>query len=145
MLPFYNDNNSTPPSDRSTAQIREKAKIAKYKNNGIESHPTEGLVVPIAIETLGKIGKIGYEYLSKAAENYEKGYKRSSIKNYWFSKLSVALHNSIGNSTNIHLQEIITGEIIDTEEDCKLNKEILIDTKRVKRTSFRRGLNSLSA
>ncbi len=108
------------------------------------SHPREGLVVPIAIEALGKIGKIGYEYLSNAAENYEKGYKRSSIKKYWFSKLSVALHNSIGNSTNIHLQEIITGEIIDTEEDCKL-KEILNSYETgVKRTSFRRGLHSLS-
>jgi hypothetical protein len=144
LLPFYNSNNSTPPSDRGTAKLKENAKIAKYRNNGIVSHPREGLVVPIAIEALGKMGKIGYDYLVKAAEKYEKGYKRSTIKRYWFSKISVALHNAIGNSANIHIQEINTGNIVDSEED-ELLQEILNNHEiGVKRTSLRKGLNSLS-
>ena len=113
--------------------------------SGVTSSIINGSVVPIAIETLGKIGPIGYKYLCNAAASYEKGYKRATIKKYWFSKISVALHNSIGNSIEYHLQQIHNANKAVTEEEIIVQEELDNEVYQayesgIKRTSCERGI-----
>jgi ribonuclease HI len=149
LLPYYNINNTTKPSDRSKAEDREKAKLDKYAQNGVISSTINGSVIPIAIETLGKIGPIGYKYLCNAAASYEKGYKRATIKKYWFSKISVALHNSIGNSIEHHLQQIVNTSQAENErnfiEQEEMDNEVYQAYESgIKRTSCERGITHSS-
>jgi hypothetical protein len=129
---------------RQRAWWARRACITHYKNHGVESDPKNGLVIPIAVESLGKMGKIGYKYLCKAAESYEKGYKRSTIKKYWFSKISVALHNAIGESVNIHISEIITGKE-NFQEDREQSQYVLGRLEKgARRTSCTRGITAFA-
>jgi hypothetical protein len=145
LLPFRNLNNSSEPRDTGTAESREREKISHYSTYGIVSDPRNGLVIPVAVEILGKVGKMGYDYLCKAADNYEKGYRRSTIKKYWFGKISVALQNAIGESVAIHLSEVISSGKIEGNEEHEQDQYILGSLEiGAKRTSCGRGVNALS-
>ncbi len=46
------------------------------------------------MESLGKIGKQGYDYINQvAADYYGEHYKVAIMKRYWFRKISVALQS----------------------------------------------------
>ncbi len=124
MLPHDNPNNIPRAkfSDVATAKSRENNKVLKYKKHGIISDHN-GQVVPIACETLGKMGKMGFDYISQAAQEYGKDYKVNMIKRYWFRKISIALQSFIGQAVELQLRELISGEII-SDDDLQYNYEL---------------------
>lgn len=142
-LPFVNTNNKKL-EDSATAEEREKAKIHKYEQHGVVSN-ANGQVIPVALENFGKIGKMGLDYLMKAADEYGKGYRAMTMKRYWLRLISVALHNHIGQAVQIQLQEFNQGrpktleDEIEDEREFEMLREMEIG---VKHAPTQRGLKS---
>ncbi len=140
VLPFVNPHNSSKhiPS----AAVKEKDKINKYRDHGIVSNHN-GNFIPFVIENFGKIGDIGYKYIIEASQHFDKGYKASTIRRYWFSLLSVSLHKTLGQFVHQKLCELQKGKLMTTQElDEELIQEEcyeLMDSG-VKRGSISRGL-----
>jgi hypothetical protein len=63
------------------------------------------------------MGKAGFYYLLKAAEEYGKGYRAMTMKSYWMRLITVSLHNHIGQAVQILLHEFIQGKPHDQEEE----------------------------
>ncbi len=82
------------------------------------------MVVPFAVETLGRIGPNGFDYLKNLSKRYKKGFKATTIRKYWFQKLSVTLHNAIGHTVQRQLDEHITREL-HNDEEAQLEEELL--------------------
>ncbi len=143
LLPFYNLNvkpkKDGDPIKDTPAHTREMTKINKNRNNGYISGPN-GDVVPIAIETLGKFGEIGYKYICKVAESFDKGFKRSTVKKYWFRKLSVTLQNSIGVSVQEKIIHQISGNCNNLEELQEHEQSLQRVEIGPKRSSLHKGL-----
>ncbi len=57
-------------------------------------------LLPFAMESLGKIGKQGYEYINQVAADYGEHYKVATMKRYWFRKISVAIGQTVSNIMN---------------------------------------------
>ncbi len=124
LLPHHNTEKITPSTfHTSTAESREKSKISSYQKRGVIS-TTDLTVVPFAVETLGRIGPLGYEYLKSLAKRYRKGFKATTIRRYWFQKISVALQNAIGHTVQRRLDEHITRNL-DNDEERMLEEEVL--------------------
>ena len=145
ILPFVNPNRTTTPTDSATAESREKQKLAKYRDHGLTSN-NNGKIIPIAIETFGKMGKLGFDYLSSIAQEFGKGYKATTIKRYWFRLISIALQRQIGEGIAIQLDELAKGKLktkVDEEEE-EIEEEIISSmVNRITCVPTRKGLKGL--
>ena len=145
-LPFLNINRTTIPTDNATAENREKQKLAKYRDHGLTTN-SNGKIIPIAIESFGKMGKLGFNYLTSLAQEFGKGYKATSIKRYWFRLISVALQKQIGEGVNIQIEEIVKGKPKtreEQEEEERIDELISTIGNRIHCVPTQKGLNNLS-
>ena len=68
------------------------------------------------MESLGKIGKQGYDYINQVAADYGEHYKVVTMKRYWFRKISVALQAGIGQAVSNIMNDWLNGKSRDEEQ-----------------------------
>jgi hypothetical protein len=145
ILPFVNPNRTTTPTDSSTAEAREKQKLTKYRDHGLTSS-NNGKIIPIAIETFGKMGKLGFDYISAIAQDFGKGYKATAIKRYWFRLISIALQRQIGEGLAIQIDELAKGKVKTAadEEEEEIEEEIISSmVNGIKCAPIQKGLSNI--
>lgn len=146
ILPFVNINKTTAPTDSSTVEKREQSKLKKYSDHGLTTNHN-GKIIPVAIETFGKMGKLGLDYLNALAAEFGKGYKATTMKRYWFRLISVALQRQIGEEVSMQLEEIARGRPKtheDEEEEEKEDEIIHTIGNRIPCVPTQKGLTSLN-
>ncbi len=129
--------------DVATVNSKEQMKIKFYKKNGIETNQNQTLL-PFAMESLGKIGKQGYEYINQIAADYGEHYKVVTMKRYWFRKISVALQAGIGQAVSNIMNDWLNGKSRDEEQiQDDIDKYQLMDC-RILGTASIKGLQQKS-
>ncbi len=139
LLPYIY--NSCP--DVATVNSKEHMKVQFYKKNGIETNHNQTLL-PFAMESLGKIGKQGYEYINQVAADYGEHYKVATMKRYWFRKISVALQAGIGQAVSNIMKDWLNGKSRDEEQiQDDIDKYQMMDC-RILGTASIKGLQEKS-
>ncbi len=101
-------------------------------------------LLPFAIESLGKIGKQGYEYINQVAADYGEHYKVATMKRYWFRKISVALQTGIGQTVSNIMNDWLNGKSRDEEQiQDEIDKYQMMDC-RILGTASIKGLQEKS-